>query len=367
MRMNRLCAFLFLSMIAMVGGCAGSARSTGGESGLVFYPPRPSSTRIIALGLIRCGFAGAEDLQYSALRRFVTGEEAGEPGVGLIRPLSVAVRAGELLVCDVGLGAVVRIDLGSGLIKPLIRGERHQPSKPVAVAVGVNGDAFVADRAGGVVLRVDGAGAIRQRYRLEGEGREFKPIGLAVGRERLYVVDSASHSVEIFDLQSSRHLGQLGADASVEQRVLWPVDVAADSAGRVYVLDMGRCRLQIYDAGGELVGAIGECGDRPGHFARARSVAVGPDGIIYVSDVATQIVQMFSAEGELLMYFGGPSSDPGGMTLPTGVSIAGSVVDHFADRLPKGFGCDYIIFVANQLGPSSVGVYAFGKFGDDDK
>jgi len=329
---------------------------------LVFYPPKPAPARVIALGSISRSLVRKS--KQNDLRRFVTGEEGDEPALGLVRPLSLAVRDGELLVCDVGLEAVVRIDPASGTIRPLVRRRQPQPVRPVDIVVDAAGNAFVADASAGVVLRVDSTGSVAGRYRVGESPDDFRPIAVAVSADCVYVVNRAARSIEVFELATGRHIGRLGGDATTDGEVglLFPVDVSVDAAGRVYVVDMLGGRVQVYGPSGRLAGSIGRPGDRSGQFARPRSVAVGADGIVYVSDAATQVVQMLDGEGEPLMSFGGPGVDAGAMTLPAGLCIDSSLVSHFAPRLPSGFEPRYLILVANQLGPGRIGVYAFGEF-----
>jgi streptogramin lyase len=346
--------------LATCGGCAGP-RYVSSRQETIGYPPKPAEVRVIALGPI--GGSLTRKSETSALRRFVTGEEGDQPDVGLIRPVSVAVRGGEVLVCDVGLGAVVRIDPAGGTIKPLLRRSTRQPLKPVAVAVSPAGDAFIADAGAHAILRVDPTGVVRTQYGLSAAQDKFEPIGVAASTDRVYAVNRASRTVEVFELESGRPLGPLGGSPSTRgsDEPLFPVAVSVDGAGRVYVVDVLKCQVGIYAPDGRSITRIGGPGDRPGQFARPRSVAVGPDGTIFVSDAASQVVQVFSPIGGLLMSFGGPGSDAGAMALPTGLWTDVSLVERFRARLPDDFEPSYLILVASQLGPGRIGVYAFGK------
>jgi sugar lactone lactonase YvrE len=346
--------------LVLLLGCAES-RSHEAGSQWVFYPPEPTPTRIVAMGPIS-GKIVEEAERHSALREFVTGENTGEIETGLIRPLSVTVRGHELIVCDVGRSAVIRIDPLTGKISSLMR-DGQKPTKPVAVTADANGNVYVSDLAGGSVLQIDQSGSIQNQYRPAGSATDFKPIAAAVSNDKLYVVSRASRRVELFDLASAKHLGQLGAGEQDENLPVFPVDIAVDAAGRIYVVDLIACQVKVYQPDGRLIRQIGEAGNRPGQFARPRSVAVGPDGVIYVSDAASQVVQMFDADGQLLMVFGGPGNDLGSMTLPAGLCIDQSLTPLLAKRLPKGYVSDYLVFVADQLGPGRIGVYAFGRFG----
>jgi DNA-binding beta-propeller fold protein YncE len=356
------CIFLAGLSVMACAGCA-SPRPQAAPQGPVVYPPKPSEPRVVALGTISGSMTQKTDR--SALRRFVTGEAGDEPGIGLVRPLSVAVRGGEVLVCDAGLEAVVRINPIDSTIRPLLRRGSPQPVRPVALAVNGAGDVFIADAGGGEVWRADASGAVLTRYRPDVPKPKFEPIGVAASSDRVYAVNRVLRSVEVFELESGRYLGRLGAPtstSSADDDPVFPAAVSVDAGGRVFVVDVLGCRLKVYAADGQLVSQIGSPGDRPGQFARPRSVAVGPDGTIHVSDAATQVVQVFNPAGEPLMSYGGSDAGAGSMTLPAGLCTDSSLIDLFRARMPEGFEPSYLILVANQLGPGRIGVYAFGEF-----
>ena len=360
----QLCFVFCIVLIALTlcGGCSRLSQQAD-KRGLAYYPAEPAPTRIVALGTI--GRLLSASQAPGPFRRFITGEGENDYRIGLLRPLSVAVREGQLLVCDVGLEAVVRIDPVAGTIAPLIDASQPQPAKPVAVTVDQAGNALVADVGGAVVLSVAPDGSINKRYKLPDSQEKFKPIAVATSAQKLYVVNRASRNIEVFDLQSGQYLGPLKAPNNSDSDLIYPVGLTVTDSGQIYVVDTLKCKVQIYDSDGKLTGSIGKAGNRSGQFARPRSVAVGSDGIIYVSDAATQVVQMFGPAGEPLMSFGGADSAPGSMTLPAGLCTDRSLIKHFASKLPKGFSPEYLIFVANQLGPGRLGVYAFGQFGPD--
>lgn len=52
-----------------------------------------------------------------------------------------------------------------------------------------------------------------------------------------------------------------------------PATVLADSAGRIYVLDGGNARIQVFDANGEYLRTLGQAGSGPGEF-RAQGTAL---------------------------------------------------------------------------------------------
>ena len=82
-----------------------------------------------------------------------------------------------------------------------------------------------------------------------------------------------------------------------------------------------------------------------------------------MSDTATQIVQMFDAAGALLMYFGGADGSIGRLDMPAKIIADRTLLEVFAPRMAAGFEPKYMLFVAEQVGPGRIGVYAFGRMG----
>lgn len=349
---------------ALVGCRAAAVRPEGGVASTpaaavapVFYPGPPARAHIVAMGPLTGHALAAKPP--GKLRRAVTGETAGPALVSeLLRPLSLTVRAGQILVVDVGRNAIVQIDPGTGEIRSVALKGMGEFFRPVAIATDGQGDLYVADAQAGRVIAVGSGNTVLRTYRL-GDSAPFAPIDLAVSAERLYVVNRAGRRVEIFERDSGRYVGPFAN--SGPGRSAFPVGVALDGEGNVYVVDMAASRVRVYDPGGVLLRQIGAPGDRPGLLAQPRSVAVGPDGITYVSDAATQIVQMFRPPASLLMYFGGTGGTIGSMTMPAKVITDRTLLQTFASRLPAGFVPQYMIFVANQFGPGRIGVYAFGQ------
>lgn len=331
---------------------------------VVLYPKHAAPGRVVALRPIT-GIPSAQTTPPGTLRRAITGETT-QPSQDsqLLRPLSLAVRAGQILICDTGRRALVQVDPRHGALQAVKIHGLIGDLDPVAVVVDPQGNAYVADAAGKRVLQISSLNSVLRTYALPA-GTPFVPIDMAVSADQLYVVNRASRQVDVFDLDTAKPLGPFGDPE--QPKASFPVAVSLDGQGRVYVVDMMSSRVRIYDRAGQMVREFGGPGDRPGLFAQPRSVAVGPDGVTYVSDVATHIVQMFDAAGALLMYFGGADSSIGGMGMPAKVVTDKAQLDVFAAQMPPGFQPQYMIFVADQVGPPRIGVYAFGQLSEAAK
>jgi YD repeat-containing protein len=77
-------------------------------------------------------------------------------------------------------------------------------------------------------------------------------------------------------------------------------DVDADGQGRIYVLDSGGPRVQIFDAQGKFMRSIGKSGEGPGEMKMPSQIAVSRDAKLAVFDMGLQRISIFDAQGKLL-------------------------------------------------------------------
>jgi outer membrane protein assembly factor BamB len=186
--------------------------------------------------------------------------------------------------------------------------------RPIALAIGPNGDAYVTET-GGRVSQIGADGTVVRRWGKQGSGLgEFDFVApnpedgahasIAVGPDgKVYVSDSSNHRVQVFTADGTfiRAFGSYGT--SPGQFVL-PFDLSADAQGNVYVLDDGAVRLSKFGPDGAILWVIDET-TTPlfaghGHGARLDSqgrVVVGMDDsarILYL-DPDGKVVDSFSA------------------------------------------------------------------------
>ncbi len=155
-----------------------------------------------------------------------------------------------------------------------------------------------------------------------------RPGGMAIDRENrfLYVVDTGSDVVDVFDADSYKLLRKIGTPGKKHLltdpgNFALPTNVAVDKEGNVYVTDTLNDRVEIFDPDGQFVRTFGKNGDGPGQFARPKGIAIDRDGHIWVVDAVQQRVQVFDKEGRLLIYFGQPGDWPGQFSAPYDIAI----------------------------------------------
>ena len=151
-----------------------------------------------------------------------------------------------------------------------------------------------------------------------GAGELVSPAGIAIDTANrfVYVVDTQADQVLVYDADNYTLLRRIGTGGkrhtlTSEGNFSLPTNVAVDKDGNVYVTDTLNNRVEIFDADGVFISAIGTAGDGPGHFARPKGIAIDRDGHIWVADEVQSRVQVYDKEGQLLIYFGEPGWYPG--------------------------------------------------------
>ncbi|MBI4984559.1 MAG: 6-bladed beta-propeller, partial [Rhodocyclales bacterium] len=126
------------------------------------------------------------------------------PPLLLDRPQAGAVdEAGRILVTDIGRAAVFVFDENQGKLS--VWGKATGTTDfvaPVGIAVGPDGQVFVADPELALVARLDRDGNTLEPI---GKGLLRRPTGLAYESKskRLFVADTQAHQIKVFDLEGN--------------------------------------------------------------------------------------------------------------------------------------------------------------------
>jgi len=348
--------------IAFAAGCREPSGLYGPARTRVAYPQPPTPPRLIRLGAVR----DWQDVEPRPNRFAEWFSKPTAPKPVIRKPGGMCTRDGILYFCDVELAVVYRVDFVNRRMERLPDPDRAL-SKPVDVAVGEDGRAFVADTDRGAVLLMSSTGTVERIFRIgeAGDGK-FRPVGVAVDGDSLYVANIADHNIVVFnatDGQVATTIGQLGDGNGAFH---FPTDVVV-TATELYVLDMMNCRVQVFSRDGQWQRSFGGPGNRPGFLGRPKRMAVGPDGTIFVADAALQRIHVFDSEGHILTAISNrPQSSPD-WTLPNAVCVGSIIASEMMDGLPDDFQAAYIVFVADQVADPRVEVYAFGKLAADGR
>lgn len=220
-------------------------------------------------------------------------------------------------VSDVGRGAVFVFDEAKGqlyvweMAEPMLRFK-----SPIGIAVGKNGDIYVADSELGLIFHLDSNG---KPIGVIGKNRLIRPTGLARDPDRglLYVADSHAHNIKIFT-DDGVFIKSISKRGEEEGSLNFPTHLAF-SNGKLYVSDTLNARVQIFDGDGGFLGTFGRRGLYVGNFTLPKGVAVDGDGNIYVIEAYYDHLLVFREDGQFLLPIGGTGSGFGTFYLPSGV------------------------------------------------
>jgi len=304
---------------------------------LVFPGPPETPRFVYERSLYGSGNVVAEE-ENSKLRQLLTGE-GPKAGEGLGKPYAVAVFQGRVFVSDSVQRFVSVFDVPNGRFYRIGDDGPGQLVKPHGLDVDRAGNLYVADSTAKAVVVFDKDGRFLRRI---GGAKWFdRPASVTVDPkgDRMYVVDvggvrSTEHRVRVFNPVDGRHLFDFGSRGSGPGEFNFPYDLAVGKDGRLYVVDTGNFRVQVFDHDGKYLKSFGRAGKQPGNFARPKEIAADADGNLYVVDAAFGNFQIFDPEGELLMFIGehDERDGPAKYRLPSGIHVDEDGRVYFVDQ-----------------------------------
>lgn len=203
---------------------------------------------------------------------------------------------GHVWLTDVALHQVYELDASGALLRSF--GERGVPgaddahfNMPTDVAVAADGTFYVSDGYGnGRVLRFAADGTLLGSWGQlgVGPGQFITPHGIAIGPEgNVYVADRGNARVQSFSPEGT-FLAEWKGEALGRP---WSIAFGPDDLA--YVVDGGdqpssgpdRARILVADGGGAVVSSFGSFGNQDGQLNRPHDIAVSDDGSVYVVEV----------------------------------------------------------------------------------
>jgi DNA-binding beta-propeller fold protein YncE len=331
-----LCVF---GLAACVAPQKRDIEQIGRASRTLVYPEPPDEPRFVYERAIRASTDVIPEADASALKRALTGS-SDEAVDRLSKPYSVAVHQGKIFVSDsVGRNVKVFDVPGQKFYRVGDEDGEGRIAKPLGIDVDGAGNLYVADATFKKVVVFDTAG---KYLRTIGGPKMFDRLSSVTvdeKGEKVYVVDiggvtSDQHRVRVFNARSGEHLFDIGKRGAGPGEFNLPRDVALGKDGRIYVVDGGNFRVQIFDKDAKFIKSFGGVGKQMGNFARPKEIATDRDGNLYVADSAFGNFQIFDPDGELLMYIGDRSERdiPAGYMLPSGIAVDEDGRIYFVDQ-----------------------------------
>lgn len=324
-----------LLSVLLLAGCASVddrmftlGFDAGKENRRLFWPPLSDDEvpRYVYLGALvgETNFVRTSDEVegfrgiLTRLIEFIEGEAAPKL---MDRPQSGVVdETGRILVTDLGRAAIFVFDEHQAKLEiwEMADGVRHFAA-PVGIALGPDGETFVADADLALIARLDRKGNPLPPI---GKGQLLRPNGLAFEPEtgRLFVADTQSHQIKIFDLEG-KLLATWGSRGEEPGQFNFPTHIAIFDQ-KLYVSDTINARVQVISTPtGRFLGSVGKRGLYIGQLVRPKGVAADGEHNIYVIESYYDHLLIYNRRGEFLMPIGGVGDQPGRFHLPSGIWI----------------------------------------------
>ncbi len=346
--------FVFI-VIMLIGGCASTSDRPSDSEFLEysFWPQFPAEPRVQFLTSYR--YSSDIESKKSTLKDLIYGEDSGVLAIN--KPYGIEMFNGKIYVCDIRNPGVVVLDLVKQQTRVMTTRGLGGMAQPTDIAIAPDGMKYVADAVRGVVFAFDQ----NERHVRSFGHKGFKPVGIAVYQDNIYVCDFATQSVLVMDRSDGHIVRTIGEPGPDDGQFIRPLGIDVDDDGYVYVSDVIKCRLQRFAPNGELIHAVGQISDTAGSFVRPKHLAVDADKIVYIADAAFDNVQMFNEQGQVLMFFGSGGTHLGAMNLPAGITTSNDNIELFRKYIHPDFDVQKIVLVTNQFGPYKIGVYGVGQ------
>lgn len=320
---------LVIVFVCVLAGCGGSpvADPFVGEERV--WPEPPETKRIAFVG----EFSSSADLgiEASAWSRFIS-FTAGANVDSMIRPMAVTTSADSrvILVADPDARCVHRYDLDTGRYSCLTISSHETLVSPIGLTVSLDGRIYIADSRLAAIFHAD----LRDKHvrKFETSVELEQPTGIAWddAQDLLFVTDTGSQSIKIFDGQGGL-VGEIGARGNGPGEFNFPTYLWIDSRDELFVTDSLNFRIQRFGDAGEFLHQFGKNGDRVGDFARPKGVATDAFGHVYVVDALLSAMQVFNRDGDFLIAIGQQGQGPGQFWLPNGIYVSADNSIYIAD------------------------------------
>jgi sugar lactone lactonase YvrE len=334
----------------------------------IFYPPFPDKPRIQFLK----SFSGVTDLDFegkrkaSAFEKFVVGEATDWEQTEILKPFGMTLYEGKLYVCDVGRSAIEVIDLKTGKFSMLTKDRRLMAPGNIVID---KGNKYVSDARAGAVFVFDKNNRLAGIW---GKQESIVPVDVDIYEDKLYVLDSESAQVVLFDKITGKELKRIGKKIKNPKDIKpgelnYVTGLTVDYEGNIYVVDTVNARVTKFDKEGIFQQITGFQSRSIHGLIRPKGIDVDKEGRLWIIDAMTNVAKIYNSEGQLLLFFGMHGMQPGQLYLPASVRVDYDHIEYFQKYAVEDAQLECLILVSNQFGPNKISAYGLGKFPEQEK
>ncbi|MBN1343649.1 MAG: 6-bladed beta-propeller [Phycisphaerae bacterium] len=161
------------------------------------------------------------------------------------------------------------------------------------------------------------------------------PVAMDVDSQgRLYVVDLGNSRIEVYDKDGNylRQIGPSRVEGATDRSYLnYCRHIDIDSQDRIYVCDSADHQVHVFDTQGDEIREFGEFGTEAGELNYPVAVAIDSSGNLHVVDKGNARVQVYAPDGTFLRSYGDYGTDRGGLQTPRAILIDASGNSYIAD------------------------------------
>ena len=191
-----------------------------------------------------------------------------------------------------------------GRIHDQMRGGRLRwPIKPAAVKRGPDEMLYVLDHRNDCVIVLDAEMKIVRSWgdygSNDGQFRQPTDLAFSAAGDEVYIVDSLNRRVQVFSL-----LGEFQRTIGGPDVFRSPFGIAAGREGVLYVSDADQNEIVMLDGGGKVLRRWGARGAAMGQLWNPQGLAFDEQNRLFVIDQGNHRAQIFDHEGNWLVTFG---------------------------------------------------------------
>ncbi len=191
---------------------------------------------------------------------------------------------------------------------------------PTDVAVGPDGQVFVADGVNDRVVEFDSRGSVKRSIRKVAGQRLSRPTALATSNDSLWIADADHHRVVALDFSGGGER-TIALDPSWQSEIDLTGLAISPQASQIWLVDNDNHRLLEGDLRRGTWTKLGSLGDAFGQFRYPAMVARSKKGDAYVSDALNGRIQSFTASGRPVKPISRYGVTPGTLYRPRGVAV----------------------------------------------